>query len=178
MRALSWSADSKVVAVGEGHALHDGPGRLFLYDVERKEVTQERILSIEACVAVPDNRKFLGNNLECCVVRFVDGGRKIVVLTSGDGGIETYDLETWKKWRFARPGVDVGIEREVKGEEKKIKEDIDKVQQKENEENVMVYGANRMTVWEDQKRGIFWIASMDGDAVRIWDVPRTKENDL
>jgi hypothetical protein len=42
----------------------------------------------------------------------------------------------------------------------------------------MAYGANRMTVWEDQKRGIFWIASMDGDAVRIWDVPMTKENDL
>jgi WD40 repeat protein len=177
MRALSWSADSKVVAVGEGHSLHDGPGRLFLYDVERKEVTQQRILSIEACVAAPENQKFLGNNLECNAVRFVDGGRKIVVLTSGDGGIETYDLETWKKWRFARPGVDVGIERDAK-EEKKMEEDVDKGQQKEKEENVMVYGANRMTVWEDQKRRIFWIASMDGDAVRIWDVPMTKENDL
>jgi WD40 repeat protein len=150
-----------------------------LYDVERKEVTQERILSIEeAPVAAPDNRKFLGNNLECCVVRFVDGGRKIVVLTSGDGGIETYDLEAWKKWRFARPDVDVGIEREVKGEEKKIEEDIDKGQQKENEENVMVYGDNRMTLWEDQKRGTVWITSTDDDAVRIWDVPMTKENDL
>jgi WD40 repeat protein len=115
MRALSWSADSKFVAVGEGHALHDGPGRLFLYDIERREVTQERILSIEACVAAPDNRKFLGNNLECCVVRFVDGGRKIVVLTSGDGGIETYDLETWKEWRFARPGVDVGLKGRPRG---------------------------------------------------------------
>jgi hypothetical protein len=42
----------------------------------------------------------------------------------------------------------------------------------------MMYGANRMPVWEDQKRGTVWIASTDDDAVRIWDVPMTKENDL
>ncbi len=39
MRALSWSADCKVVAAGAGHGA--GAGKFSLYDVERKEVTQE-----------------------------------------------------------------------------------------------------------------------------------------
>jgi WD40 repeat protein len=166
MRALSWSADSKVVAVGGGHGA--GAGNFFLYDVGRKEVTQERILSTDACPVGPEYRKFMGSYLECCAVRFVDGGRKVVVLTSGDGGIETYDLETWEKWRFARPGVDPEFQEETQGDGE------------ENEENVLVHGGYSMTVWEDEKNkgGKVWIASMDGDAVRIWDLPMTKENDF
>jgi hypothetical protein len=34
-------------------------------------------------------------------------------------------------------------------------------------ENQLVNGAYRMTVWEDQKKGTIFYASMDGDAVRI-----------
>jgi len=33
-----------------------------------------------------------------------------------------------------------------------------------------------MTVWEDKKKGRIFYASMDGDAVRIWDIRMTKEN--
>lgn len=50
-------------------------------------------------------RKFMGSYLEYRVACFHDEGSKFVVLISGDGRIETYDLETWEKWRFARPGV-------------------------------------------------------------------------
>ena len=99
-----------------------------------------------------------------------------MVLTSGDGGIETYDLETWEKWRFVRPGVDPEFEEEIKGDKGKAEEDIEKGQPKEKEENVLVHGGYEMTVWEDKKKGKVWFASMDGDAVRIWDVPMAKEN--
>jgi hypothetical protein len=33
-----------------------------------------------------------------------------------------------------------------------------------------------MAVWEDQKKGTIFYASMDGDAVRIWDEPMTKDH--
>jgi WD40 repeat protein len=174
MRALSWLPDSKIVAVGEGHG--SVAGRFFLYDVERKEVTQERILSTEACPVTPEIRRFMGSYLECKTIRSVDGGRKVVVLTSGDGGIETYDLESWEKWRFAKPGVDPEFREGIKGGGKMTEEEMDKGQQKKIEENVLVHGAYSMTVWEDQARAKVWLASMDGDAVRIWHVPMTKVN--
>ena len=34
-------------------------------------------------------------------------------------------------------------------------------------ENRLVSGGYHMTVWEDQRRGTIFYASMDGDAVRI-----------
>jgi hypothetical protein len=51
-------------------------------------------------------KSMMKSYLECYGVKFLDGGRKVVVLTAGDGGIETYDLEKWEKWRFARPDID------------------------------------------------------------------------
>jgi WD40 repeat protein len=162
MRALSWSTESKVVAVGVGHGGTD-PGMFFLYDVEKKEITQERILSTDACLVAPKLRRVLGSFLECCAVRFLDGGRKVTVLTSGDGGIETYELRTGEKWRFARPGIDpetkVGNEAGAK-----------------DKDDALVHGGYHMTVWEDHNRGKIWFASMDGDAVRIWDLSLTKDN--
>jgi WD40 repeat protein len=162
MRALSWSTESKVVAVGVGHG-RTGPGRFFLYDVEKKEITQERILSTDACLVAPELRGVLGSYLECHAVRFVDGGRKVTVLTSGDGGIETYDLKTWEKWRFARPGIDpeTGV-----GKDSGEKDNGD----------ALINSGYRMTVWEDHNREKIWFASMDGDAVRIWDLSLTKDN--
>lgn len=37
-----------------------------------------------------------------------------MVLSSGDGGIEAYDLATWKKWWFVRLGIDSGSKVEAK----------------------------------------------------------------
>jgi hypothetical protein len=144
-----------VLAVGG-----QGVGKLVLYDLAKKEVTQERVLSTKACPVGPEYRSMMKSYLECYAVHFVDGGKQVAVLTSGDGGIETYDLEKYEKWRFARPGVDPELE-EIKGHEKKTEVNL-------------VQGGFAMTVWEDQKRGKVWFASMDGDAVRIWDVPMTK----
>jgi len=43
-------------------------------------------------------------------------------------------------------------------------------------ENQLVNGGYHMTVWEDQKKGTIFYASLDGDAVRVWDVLMTKGN--
>jgi WD40 repeat protein len=166
MRALSWAPDSNVVAVGEGHG--SAPGRFILYDVDKKDIIQERILSTDNCPVTEEYKRVMGSYLECTTVRFLDRGNKVVVLTSGDGGIETYDLGTWQKWRFARPGVDLLLEKQLRrGKDKTIDEDF---------ENSLVHGGYSMTVWEDPGREKIWYASMDGDAVRIWDVPMTKKN--
>jgi WD40 repeat protein len=149
-RALSWSADNKTLAMGTG--------KFFLYGVEKKAFTQERILSKDKSKMADELKRFGSVDLECVGVRFVDGGRKVVVQTSGDCGIETYDLETWEKWRFARPGVD----EELGGE---ISKDSD---------GTLVRGGYEMTVWEYHKRGKILIANMYSNAMRIWDVPMSK----
>jgi len=149
IRALSWSPDNKTLAMGTG--------KFFLYDVERKAIMQERILSKDKSKMAEGMKSMIG--LECVEVRFLDGGRKVVVLTSGDGGVEIYDLKTWEKWRFARPGVD-----EELGEE--IPKDTD---------GKLVRGGYHMTVWEDTKRGKILIANVYGDAMRIWDVSISTE---
>ena len=178
MRALDWSTDNNILAVGEGHG--SKAGRFTLFDVDKKEVIQERILSVEACKVPPEYKKWLGNSLECSAVKFMDGGRKVLVLTSGDGGIETYDLETWEKWRFARTGIDPPFEDDPYEEEKEVEEVDEKGNKKKKErpfnadfDNPLVNGGYHMTVWEDHKRGTIFYASLDGDAVRIWDIPMT-----
>lgn len=158
LRALSWSANSQVVAVGGGHGAPIGA--LFLYNVAENKVIQERVLSTDACQVEPEIRRMMGGFLECNAVKFVDGGRKIVTLTSGDGGFETYDLKNWEKWRFARPGVDPQPE-----------ETESKNSAEEGKEKEIAHGGYMATVWEDEKRKAIFIASMDSDGVRIWDVP-------
>jgi hypothetical protein len=73
-----------------------------------------------------------------------------VVLTLGDSGIETYDLGTWQKWRFARPSVDPIVGKEFKErEDKTVDEDL---------ENPLVHGSYSMTFWEDPGREKIWFA--------------------
>lgn len=166
MRAISWAPDSNIIAVGEGHGA--APGRFILFDVDKKEVIQERILSTDKCPVPDEYKSFMGGSLECSHVRFVDGGKKVIVQTGGDGGIETYDLGDGVKWRFARPGVEpVDGEAIRSGDDQSTAVDWN---------NPLVSGGYSMTVWEDAKREKVWIASMDGDAVRIWDVPMAKKD--
>ena len=54
MRALDWSANSNILALGEGHS--SKPGRFILHDVEKEKVLQERILSIDACKVAPEDK--------------------------------------------------------------------------------------------------------------------------
>jgi WD40 repeat protein len=186
LRALDWAPDSNVLAVG-GEGYEWKPGGLILYDVDSKEIRQERILSTEAMRLEPEEKKHVGGKwLEPYAVKFVDGGRKVVVLTSGDGGIETYDLESWEKWRFARPGIDPPFddepeEKEEDEENESTQELVSKKQPKERAvgtdfDNPLAHGGYKMAVWEDKKKGTIFYASMDGDAVRIWDIPMTKDN--
>jgi WD40 repeat protein len=182
MRTLDWAPDSNILAIGEGHG--SKAGRFFLFNVDKKEFMQERILSTEACKVGPDYKSFMGSYLECHGVKFVDRGRKVVILTSGDGGIETYDLETWQKWRFVRPGIDPPFEDKSETEEEE--EDTENTTGKGNRkkryadedfDNPLVHGGYNMTVWEDQKKGTVFYASMDGDAVRIWDIPMRRKDE-
>lgn len=92
------------MAIGKGQS--SKPGRFILYDVEKEKVLQERISSLDACKVALEYKSMMKSYLEFYGVKFLDGGRKVVVLTAGDGGIETYDLEKWEKWRFARPNID------------------------------------------------------------------------
>jgi hypothetical protein len=91
------------LAIGEGQS--SKLGRFILYDVEKGKVLQERILSLDACKVAPEYKSMMESYLGCYGVKFVDGGRKVVVLTAGDGGIETYDLEKREKRRSARPNI-------------------------------------------------------------------------
>lgn len=177
MRALDWGADSNLLAIGGEHG--DAPARLILYDVDKKEILQERILSTEACVADPEQMPFLGHYLGCRMVKFLDGGRKLVVHTSGDFGIETYDLETWHKWRFTRPGIDPPFDDEAESDENEAGDVGDKGAQKKStaDTDFESKGADHLTVWEDKKKETIFFASMDGNAVRIWDIPMTKEKE-
>ncbi|KAE9368060.1 WD40 repeat-like protein [Stipitochalara longipes BDJ] len=179
MRALGWSTDSNTLAVGERNS--SKPGRFILFDVDKKKVIQERILSMEACKVPPEYKSWMGGSLECHAIKFVDGGRKVLVLTSGDGGIETYDLETWEKWRFARPHIDPPFDDEPEKEEEEKEEVVEKGKKKLrqvdlNFDNPLTHGGYHMTVWEDHKRGTIFYASMDGDAVRIWNLPMTRDS--
>jgi hypothetical protein len=82
------------------------PGVVFLYDVGNTKITQKQVLSTNLCAVEPEMAKNMATFLECSAVEFVDEGRKLVVLTSGDGGIETYDLQKWEKWRFVQADCD------------------------------------------------------------------------
>ncbi|PQE21348.1 f-box and wd40 domain protein [Rutstroemia sp. NJR-2017a BVV2] len=107
-----------------------------------------------------------------CWMRALSWAPDSNIVAVGDGGIETYDLGTWQKWRFARPSVDPIVD-PIVGEEFKEREDktVD-----EDLENPLVHGSYSMTFWEDPGREKIWFASIDSDAVRIWDVPMTKKN--
>jgi WD40 repeat protein len=158
-RALGWTPDSAFLAVG-GQDF----GKLVLIDVKKQAVVQERLLSASRTnVKKEEMRRMLGGYLEVQTVRFVDGGRKLVHFTSGDGSAEVFDLGRCCKWRFARTGTDSYAE-DVKGEEETVVEEGDKVTSK---------GGYQMIVWEDTSKGLAMLATVDGDAVRLWSVPLT-----
>lgn len=156
-RTLDWSPDSAYLTVGG-----QGSGKLDLIDVKKQEVVQERTLSTKrAKVKNEGMRRFLGSHLEVYRAKFVDGGRKIVHFTSGDGSAEVFDLVKCCKWRFARAGTD------------SYSEAVEDVEDMEKEDEVVSKGGFDMVVWEDSVKGLVMLATVDGDAVRLWSVPLT-----
>jgi hypothetical protein len=79
MRVLDWSANSNILAIGEGQS--SKLGRFILYDIENEKVLQERILSIDACKVALEYKSMMKSYLECYEVKFVDWGGEVVVLT-------------------------------------------------------------------------------------------------
>ena len=105
-RTMDWSPDDKQLVIGSGHM-----GQVLVYDVKRQEVVQKRVLSKEK--SAEPLRKMVSGFLEVGFVKYVQDsgtyGRKIVSQVSSDKGVEIYDVDENRKWRFApREGVDEG----------------------------------------------------------------------
>ncbi|TQV93290.1 WD domain, g-beta repeat domain-containing protein [Cordyceps javanica] len=148
-RAVAWHPNSKWLAVGQ-----DQSSELLLLDVEGKSVLQRRTLSTAA--SRPDReelRVMLGSSVGVSQIRFADNGRKIVVWTHGDDSIEVFDLEREQKWRFGRGGTE-----DVPGADA----------WRDEHGKVTSAGGRGMSVWERDSR--LWMASLDGDAVRLWSI--------
>ncbi|KIW99998.1 uncharacterized protein Z518_10926 [Rhinocladiella mackenziei CBS 650.93] len=157
-RALDWHLDGSrnLLCVGGGPG-----GKLLLFDIETQAVIQERKLGVDRARNINEQRRrFMPRMLETGVVRFMDRGRKVVVFTSGDGSAEVYDLVGERKWRFAREGVDQDLRTE-------------KTTNEEGDNFVTSIAGFRMEIWEDLKKQQIMLATIDGDAVRIWAVPMT-----
>ncbi|EXJ85481.1 hypothetical protein A1O1_05845 [Capronia coronata CBS 617.96] len=158
-RALDWHLDNDgshgLLCVGGRQG-----GKVLLFDIETQTVIQERQLGVDRIRNMTEQHlRFMSRMLETSLVRFVDRGRKVVIFTSGDGSAEVYDLVEERKWRFAREGVDQDSTTEKPTDE-------------EDGNSVSGIAGFRMVVWEDLRHQIM-LAAVDGDAVRIWDVPLT-----
>lgn len=152
-RALDWSpSHPKWLAVGTKDS-----GELLLLDVEQKKIIQRRKLSLRRAKVDEEKKRWLGQYLEVHNVRFIarDESEMLVFFTSGDGSAEIYGVGSrFRKVRYARAGTDSYSEGEGKESE---------------DGEVTSKGGYRMETWEGSLNtpGMF-VATVDGDAVRIW----------
>ena len=105
-RTMDWSPDDKQLVIGSGHL-----GQVLVYDVKRQEAVQKRVLSKEKSAEAL--RRMVSGFLETSFVKYVQDegryGRKIVIKVPSDKGVEIYDMDENRKWRFApHEGVDKG----------------------------------------------------------------------
>ncbi|KAL4731799.1 hypothetical protein ACLX1H_000791 [Fusarium chlamydosporum] len=152
-RAISWHPNNQWLAVG-GERL----GELLLLDVVEKKLLQQRLLSTEACTREEEYRRMMERSTGVDKVQFLDSGNKLAVRTYGDESIELYDMQEEVKWRFPRGGTDDGPDAD------KWRDEKGKVTSK---------GGHGMLGWESRSKGVLQMASIDFDAVRIWEVPLT-----
>lgn len=93
-RTLDWSPDGKQLVIG-GRGL----GRLIVFDLKSQAEVQERMLSTVKCPE--EAQRMAGLSLEVTSVQYLPDKHKIAFKTTGDNGVEVYDLAKNKKWRFA-----------------------------------------------------------------------------
>lgn len=131
-RTLDWSPNMKQIVIGGRNV-----GKVIVFDIKRQEIVQKRLLSTRECP--PDVQRIAEGFLEAKNARYLPGseGAKIVYRTSGDNGVEVYDVKENRKWRSAP----------AQGENKG-------------------WGLGILVL---EERGL--IASVDGDAIRFWEVP-------
>jgi len=110
-RTIDWSPDGKYIIVGsENH----GRLRLFATSDGKLEMFQERSLSTKNCDLEsldPNVRRMVGGFLGVHTAQFLppsdnnegDGLKRLVHSVSMDEGIEVFDFDKGKKWRFVPP---------------------------------------------------------------------------
>ncbi|KAG5798359.1 hypothetical protein H9Q69_002597 [Fusarium xylarioides] len=123
-----------------------------------KKLLQKRLFSTDACLVDKQSRDMMEDFVGTLEMRFFDGGNKLAVWTFGDWSIEVYDLKEEVKWRFARGGTEDGPNAG------KWRNEQGKVTSK---------GGYEMLAWEDHSKGSLFLASIDFDAIRLWEVPLT-----
>jgi WD40 repeat protein len=95
-RAIDWSPDGKYLVVGS-----EDQGRITVYKVDNGKITlsQERKLNAD----YPDDEYgLLASMLSVDTAKFLpsSSGMKLLHSTAGDVGIEVFDFETGRGWRF------------------------------------------------------------------------------
>ncbi|KAI1038262.1 hypothetical protein LB505_012933 [Fusarium chuoi] len=152
-RTLAWHPTNPWLAVGG-----ESNGELLLLDISKKSLLQKRLFSTDACPVDKESRDMMEDFVGTLETRFFDGGNKLAVWAFGDWSIEVYDLKQEVKWRFARGGTGDGPN------SGKWRNEQGKVTSK---------GGYEMLAWEDHSKGSLFLASIDFDAVRLWEVPLT-----
>ncbi|ENH75351.1 hypothetical protein FOC1_g10002907 [Fusarium oxysporum f. sp. cubense race 1] len=152
-RTLAWHPTNPWLAVGG-----ESSGELLLLDVSEKKLLQKRLFSTDACTVDKESRDMMRDFVGTLEVRFFDDGNKLAVWTFGDWSIEVYDLKQEVKWRFARGGTEDGPNAG------KWRNEHGKVTSK---------GGYEMVAWEDHSKCSLFLASIDFDAVRLWEVSLT-----
>ena len=102
LRHLDWSPDGKQLVIGSQKL-----GAVVIFDVKSQSVVQERVLTTRK---IPEALQRMASRfLEVQEVRYVDGGKKIAFTCACDDGLELYDFQDNRKWRFApAQGLDRG----------------------------------------------------------------------
>ncbi|KAH7236694.1 WD40-repeat-containing domain protein [Fusarium redolens] len=152
-RTLAWHTTKPWLAVGG-----ENSGELLLLDAGEKKLLQKRLFSTDACPVDKESRDMMRGFVGTMEVRFFDRGGKLAVWTFGDWSIEVYDLKEEVKWRFSRGGTEDGP---------------NAGKWRNGQGKVTSKGGCEMVAWEDHSKGSLFLASIDFDGVRLWEVPLT-----
>ena len=92
------------------HDRNPSLGRPIIYNIKRQEIVQTRVLSTKKMPE--DVQEIAAGFLEVTTAKYLPEkrfGRKIMSRTTGDNGVEIYDRDENRIWRFGpRQGVDEG----------------------------------------------------------------------
>jgi len=106
-RTLNWSSNSRFLAVG-GEPL----GKIMVVEpcaaTSTEQIVQNRTLSVSACKGGRTLKRMLEGSIEIWGLQFLENSNTFGYIVGADGGLELYDIDTNKKWRFAPELVNDG----------------------------------------------------------------------